>query len=129
MSGVTGTGTHDLRKLAAMLGDLQANGVQRYTKALSEEAVRQIKLGFRQSRAPSGAGWKPLLFRVGQPLRKTGRLQNSFTREVRGRTSFVIGTNVMYTATHQYGAEIRPKRAKFLAFQVPKARSGFGSAR
>lgn len=115
--GVTG----DFSRLALLglaikkLGD---DGVRTLTKSLAEEALRQVKLGFREGRNPYGVPWAPLRFRRGQPLRASARMQNSFTRTV-GSGAFAIGTNTMYAKTHQYGATIVPKRKPFLAFKVP----------
>ena len=54
---------------------------------------------------------------TGQPLRDTGRLQRSITSQVQGDAA-VVGTNVRYARTHQFGATILPKNAKFLAAPV-----------
>lgn len=107
---------------------LGERGLSMMTKALKEEALRQIKLGFRQSRDPYGNPWKKLQFRKGQPLRATGRMQNSFTAVGQGEGVFVVGTNVMYAGTHQEGKVIVPKTKQFLAFRVPTyARGGKGA--
>lgn len=48
--------------------------------------------------------WKPLNYRIGQPLRDTNRLMNSITSKVRGDKAYV-GTNVKYAPTHNFGAK------------------------
>ena len=66
---------------------------------------------FRDSKAPDGTQWKPLspvtiaLRRQNssQPLLDTGRLRNSITRAV-GVRDVVVGTNVRYAGTQQFGA-------------------------
>ncbi len=48
--------------------------------------------------------WKPLKVRQGQPLRDTGRLQDSITSRVRGDV-VLVGTNVEYAAVQNFGAK------------------------
>ena len=104
---------------------LMASGktAERVTRALAQEAVTQVRLGFKNGVDPSGNAWKALTSRPGgSPLRDKGRLANSFSAKATG-TTFVVGTNVKYAATHQYGATIRPKAAKALSFKVQIARA------
>lgn len=84
--------------------------------AMGSAIANKVRLGFRLGRDPWGNPWKPLnpLFRTGQPLRDTGRLQRSITSAVQGDAA-VIGTNVRYARTHQFGATILPKSGKYLA--------------
>lgn len=69
----------------------------------------RIRLGFKLGVSPYGMAWQPLSIgskRYGQqPLRDTGRLQQSITSDVQG-DSVVVGTNVIYARTHQYGRPI-----------------------
>lgn len=90
--------------------------------AMGSAIANKVRLGFRLGRDPWGNPWKPLnpFFRTGQPLRDTGRLQRSITSKVEGDAA-VIGTNVRYARTHQFGATILPKAAKRLAVPVPGA--------
>src|SRR5574343_577946 len=55
---------------------------------------------------------------AGKPLIDTGRLRKSITYEA-GPRGVVIGTNVKYARTHQFGAEIKAKNKPFLAFPGP----------
>jgi phage gpG-like protein len=72
-------------------------------------------LGFVRGVDPYDRPWKPLRSRDGQPLRDSGRLQNSVAGAHLNvtQTGFRITTNVKYAATHQYGATIRAKNARF----------------
>lgn len=86
----------------------------------------RVRLGFKMGRSPYGQAWSPLKIRQGQPLRDTGRLQESINYRVGGSgdDQYVdVGTNYgpleggkTVAAVHQYGAVIKPKTAKFLRF-------------
>lgn len=79
---------------------------------LAEESRTQVIFGFRNSVDPYGNPWKPLRSRDGQPLRDSGRLQNSVSaRPHVTERGFTISTGVKYAAVHQYGATIRAKNA------------------
>lgn len=88
--------------------------------ALGNALANRIRLCFRLGQSPWGVPWKPLnpFFRTGQPLRASGRLQRSITSQVQGDAA-VVGTNVRYASTHQFGATILPRTAKYLAVPVP----------
>lgn len=87
--------------------------------AVARALKAQVDLGFRGGRDPYGTPWAPLRSREGQPLRKTGRLQRSI-RARHSRDEAVVGTNLAYARVHQFGAVIRPRRAKVLRFRVGK---------
>lgn len=57
-------------------------------------------------------GWTPLKYRVGKPLQDTGRLKNSI-RPTNTKDTAIVGTNLIYAATHNYGRDNIPQR-KFL---------------
>jgi phage gpG-like protein len=81
-------------------------------KNLAEEARTQVVFGFQRSVDPYDQAWKPLRSRQGQPLRDTGRLQNSVAGQPHVTANgFTISTGVKYAATHQYGATIVAKNA------------------
>ena len=50
-------------------------------------------------------------------LIKTGRLRDSYTREV-GHDSVEVGSNAKYAAIHHFGGVIRAKNAKALRFRI-----------
>ena len=63
------------------------------------------QLRFRSQSAPEGTPWKPSLRAItegGKTLRLTGRLRNSITF-VASKDAVEIGTNVVYSAIHQFG--------------------------
>jgi len=82
-----------------------------------EESTRER---FETQRAPDGTPWMPsgrALRQAGTTLTRDGHLNDDITRRVTGRR-IDVGTNMIYAATHQFGATIRPKTAKALAFRI-----------
>ena len=71
---------------------------------------------FQSGTAPDGTSWKPVR-RGGKPLVDSSRLVQSISRQRSGNT-VQVGTNVIYGAIHQFGGEIKPKKAKVLHFQI-----------
>lgn len=76
-----------------------------------------VQMNFRQGISPTGEKWAPLKIRRGQPLRDTGRLMRSIQYRATDN-EVVVGTNVKYAPTHQFGARIRPKNGKRLVFKA-----------
>lgn len=88
--------------------------------AAAEAARERVAASFAEERDPWGRPWKKSLrakLEAGQTLSDTGRLRRSFAYRATPK-GFIIGTNVIYAATHQYGALIRAKRAKYLKFRL-----------
>jgi phage gpG-like protein len=81
-------------------------------------AISRTRRAFSAGADPYGVPWLPPQFRAGRPLRDTGRLNNSISTEVTS-DGFRIGTTVEYARPHQFGAVIKPKKAKALRFPVP----------
>lgn len=65
--------------------------------------------------------------------RRTGRLADSFTREVSGHDlgSLLMryGTNVSYAAIHEFGGIVKPIRGKFLTIPLKANRTPTGQMR
>lgn len=103
--------TGDFGKLRALIAKVENADQAKRTvlDAIAAEALTQVQLGFRESRDPDGSTWAPLKSRIGQPLRKTGRLNRSFTSRVMGQT-VRVGTNVGYSRYHQHGTRNMPAR-------------------
>lgn len=72
---------------------------------LGASAIAELRKEFARSVNPYGVAWKPLEHRKGQPLRDTGRLQNSF-HYLADEKGFTVLSNVSYAAVHQNGATI-----------------------
>lgn len=81
-------------------------------------AIKFTKRGFSAGTDPYGVPWAPPKFRAGPPLRDIGKLNNSISTQIIPE-GFRIGTKVEYARPHQYGAVIKPKKAKALRFPVP----------
>lgn len=112
-----------LRALNALLA--AADNTDGALQQIGATVTESIRLGFDDSTDPYGRPWKSVL-RGGQPLRDTGNLANSWTYALRG-DAVAIGSNleVEYdgrrhnlATIHQYGATIRPRKAKALRFSV-----------
>ena len=86
--------------------------------------VNDAKLNFRRQHDPEGNPWAPLKLRAGRILSDTGRLRNSLSYKT-GDDEVEVGTNVLYAKTHQFGATIKPKKAKALAFPGPNGKTIF----
>lgn len=85
--------------------------------------VSGVKATFVRGENPdTGALWLALNGRRGQPLRDKGRLQRSIHYERSGsgmKSRVLVGTNLIYAATHQFGDPNRvPKTAKVLVFKM-----------
>lgn len=122
MAGVRFSG--DSQKLVALIGRFEELSTKRWreklNRKLAEEALHLAHEGFEKSRNPYGEKWKKLKYRNGQPLRLTGRLEASI-RPVSSAERFVLETNVVYSATHEFGRGPIPQR-QFL----PIGARGFG---
>jgi phage gpG-like protein len=109
-----------LDKLAAKLKKAKASSIKKVViEAVTDELVSLVLQGFSSSSDPWGKPWDAPKRRDGKPLLDTGRLRNSITG-LHG----VVGSNVVYAATHNFGDKKRkiPKRT-FIppASKMPKA--------
>ncbi len=120
MSGVKLDG--DWSKLNRHLHRLAGVNWTGLHKEIGEELVASTQLRFREETAPDSTKW-PQSIRAreegGQTLSDTRRLRNSITAAARP-DRVEVGTNDKRAAVHQFGAVIRPKRAKALRFRVGK---------
>lgn len=69
---------------------------------LGRVMVADTMLNFRTQSSPDGEPWAPIQ-RKGQILRDTSRLRNSITYRLGGDDTILVGTNVAYARTHQFG--------------------------
>lgn len=87
---------------------------------------------FRTGIGPDGVSWRALAFPRPsggtQPLRDQGLLEASVTARVEGDT-IVLRASHPGARTHQYGAVIRPVRAKSLAIPVSREAARVASPR
>lgn len=114
--GVTGdfAKLDELMRSLATVPDLRRDVFQ----AFAEDARTRIDEGFAASRSTAGQPWRPLAQPrrrgPGRPLLDTGRLRASITYRV-DASGFVVETNVVYAATHQFGRGAIPARPFFPA--------------
>ena len=96
--------TVDDEQVKRMLGDIARRGsdLKPALSAVGALIKESIRTNFAQGGRPSP--WKKIKNRQGQPLRDTGRLMNSITRQVTG-SEVRVGTNVIYAAVHHFGAK------------------------
>lgn len=91
-------------------------------KDIGEHLVTSTRERFKTETAPDGTRW-PKSIRAGseggQTLSDTAHMKNSVTYAARP-DRVEAGTNDKKASTHQAGATIRPKRAKYLQFRVGK---------
>ncbi len=115
----------------AQLGGVLKSGL---LKAVGVALVEETQQRFDAGVDVWGTRWAPLLpayaaiKRGPGILRASLMLQRSITFAVSGNT-VSVGSNRVYAAVHQFGATIRPVRAKALAFRLggvgAKGRGGF----
>lgn len=120
---ITATLSGELPALRKKLAGLSQ--VNRYAlmKNISEGLHTSTLDRFRAGRSPEGKPWEPSIRAVegqGITLTQTTRLKNSI-KNIADARGAAVGTNTIYAATHQYGAEgrtIRAKKGKYLSFKV-----------
>ncbi|MDV7340975.1 phage virion morphogenesis protein [Terasakiella sp. A23] len=100
--------------------------VQRFLSNVSETDLLLEAIGmgfttetntrFREGKGPEGVPWEKTN-RGGQILVDSGITRDSFNSQVEGST-VKHGSNQQHVKTHQFGAVIKPKNAKVLAFEI-----------
>lgn len=102
MSGVTGDFARANRVIAGFERMFMRGFMEHLTEALAETALDEVLTCFERSVDPYDRPWAQLRYRDGQILVDTARLRNSLHYRVTGHT-FVISTDVVYAAVHNYG--------------------------
>ena len=103
--------------LLAALGDLTP-----VFKNIGEHVQATTIDRFAEQKSPEGVPWKPLLpiyaaTKKGPGiLRETGQMAQIVYQVAEDMLQ--VGTNAIYAAVHQFGATIRPKEKKALAFML-----------
>jgi phage gpG-like protein len=117
MAGVSGDFSA-LGELAAKIRQLSGAGFREpMAQRLGAAAIAEVRREFDEGRDPYGVAWKPPVLRQGEPLRDTGRLNNSFVARSTA-DGFSVASNVRYLAVHQDGATIEPVNAPKLKFRT-----------
>ena len=126
MSGTRIGYTFDDKAFAAAVAKLSGGLSKGVMKAIGTGLVEVVNQRFESGTEPMGAKWHPLLpayaaIKKGPGiLRASLMLQRSVTFSVAGN-QVTIGSNRIYAAVHQFGATIKPVRAKALAFRLGMA--------
>lgn len=113
----------DVQRLRKYLDKLQQVDTSEVSSVLAEQTRSTVELRFRASKDPEGNKWqtsKRVRSEGGQTLVRTSMLKNSIQSKSESE-GFVVGTNLKYAATHQFGAKdrvIRPKKKKVLRFPI-----------
>ncbi|WP_377066988.1 phage virion morphogenesis protein [Roseovarius ramblicola] len=113
----------DAAPLDAALGDAirRATDMTPLMRRIGNVLETSVSERFEQSKGPDGGPW-PVSIRAreegGQTLIDSARLRDSIVTEVEPR-AVEIGSSLDYAATHQFGATIKPRDAKALAFRLP----------
>ena len=77
-------------------------------RAIGEEILAGAQEAFISQTAPSGVPWEKswrAVLKSGQTLRDRGILMNSLNVQEVTPNSVSVGTNVIYSAVHQFGAK------------------------
>jgi phage virion morphogenesis protein len=98
---------------------------------LGEYTLRTTRDRFKTQTAPDGTAWQALVpwykkeksQNKNRVLTLRGFLRGQLVSQVVGGKSVEVGSNLVYAAVHQFGATIKPKSAKVLAFRGHVAES------
>jgi phage virion morphogenesis protein len=120
-------------KLATAVRGFSASDWSPVLKSLKILAVSDHKKRFAMGVGPDGTPWRPLAHgRIGTPsplpLQDTGQLMASINARTTSN-EVIVGTSMQYAGVHQFGAVIRPVRAKFLAIPITLEARRAGSPR
>lgn len=112
----------EVDELLAKLKQMQGINKAGVMNAIAEGLRTSTLERFGTEESPEGAKWKPSIRAVqkgGKTLTQGAGLKNSIKAES-DSTGAAVGTNLVYAATHQFGAErtIRAKKSGYLRFQI-----------
>lgn len=108
-----------LERLVARAGRIASPAFRRQMLGdMAKEVNRQIGIGFDRGQDPNGNAWQPLRFGSRSPLVKSGKLKRKAQNALPTIDGVMVQVDLVYAATHQYGATIRARKAKFLRFRA-----------
>lgn len=98
---------------------------------LGEYTLRTTRDRFKSQTGPDGTAWQALVpwykkeksQNMNRVLTLRGFLRGQLVSQVVGSRSVEVGSNLAYAAVHQFGATIKPKSGKLLAFRGHVAKS------
>lgn len=119
MSSIRVSTDGDTDKLLEKLNGIAELDKEDINNALAEALRTGTQERFENGTAPDGRAW-PRTIRGGQTLVRTAALKNSVNTRANAQGA-EVGTNLIYAATHQFGAAgrtIRARKKPFLKFQI-----------
>ena len=123
MSSIRVEVTGDYEELLKEIARLENVDTEAAMAAIGEGLRESTMRRFETSTGPDGKRWKTSIRareKGGKTLIHRANLRNSIHTEY-DATGMAVGTNTIYAATHQFGAQgrvIRAKRKKALRFQI-----------
>lgn len=122
MSSVSVRIDGEVEELLARLNQMSEIDRAGVMNAIAEGIRTSTLERFRSEESPEGSKWKPSIRaerKGGKTLTKSAGLKNSIKAQADG-SGAAVGTNLIYAATHQFGAErtIRAKKSRYLRFQI-----------
>lgn len=107
-----------LARLQQMSGIDKAGTMNAIAEGLRTSTMER----FSSEESPEGSKWKPSIRATqkgGKTLTESSGLKNSIKAQA-DATGAAVGTNLVYAATQQFGAErtIRAKKSRYLRFQI-----------
>lgn len=122
MSSVSVRIDGEVEELLARLNQMSEIDRAGVMNAIAEGIRTSTLERFCSEESPEGSKWKPSIRaerKGGKTLTKSAGLKNSIKAQADG-SGAAVGTNLIYAATHQFGAErtIRAKKSRYLRFQI-----------
>lgn len=109
MAGVRGDFAGIARLRDAIAGFTGPTFEAQLAQTMGVAGLKQASDSFARSRDPYGRPWRPLKYRRGKPLLKTGRMRGSMSIGPRPR-GFEIVITADYASFHQGGTSRIPRR-------------------
>lgn len=122
MAGVRSTGSLTIPQLQARIAKLRsAEFREDLSKVLGATALKLVADEFRAAVDPYGKPWAPLTSRKGEILKKTNRMQKSFTSvPLANGAGFRVDATASYAKFHQYGTRPHQRAARVAKFRERK---------
>lgn len=129
---LTGSLDGDFGALTAFGNRIEALGspatMREVAKAIADEGLNLVQVGFSEQRDPYGPAWAPKKFDDGRKILRgtSGRLERSFVRLYAGPDAAIIGSKAREAIFAQSGTgiygprkqRITPKNGRFLRFKA-----------
>ena len=129
MAGARFDGTAAIEHLSGLVDAI--NDPSPLLAELGEYGLRSTRARFKTQTAPDGTAWAALQPWYQKEKRRNknrilalnGYLRGQMTWQLVGDRTVEIGSNLPYSAVHQFGATIKPRAAKVLMYRGHVAKS------